>query len=93
MEIPGNLFPRRLDRPLAVSKKASGIWIEDDTGKRYMDASAGAIVVNAGHGREQLAKAVYDQIMSQDYTHPTMFTLRGLREPTVMPLYWHHPSP
>jgi hypothetical protein len=76
IDIPGNLFPRRLDRPLTVAQKAHGIWITDENGKQYMDASGGAIVVNAGHGREQIAKAVYDQILSQDYIHPTMFTIQ-----------------
>lgn len=51
-----------------------GVWIEDDQGRRYLDASGGAIVVNLGHGREEIARAVYDQIISHHYIHPTMFT-------------------
>ncbi len=74
IEIPGNVFPRRLDKKLLVAKKAQGIFIEDENKKQYMDASGGAIVVNAGHGRQAIAKAVYDQILSHDYIHPTMFT-------------------
>ena len=76
MEIPGNVFPRRLDVPLPVAKTARGIFIEDENQKQYMDASGGAIVVNAGHGRERIAKAIYNQILSHDYIHPTMFTTR-----------------
>ena len=52
-----------------------------------MDASGGAVVVNVGHGREEVAKAVHDQIMRYDYIHPTMFNspvvaelARGLAE-------------
>jgi adenosylmethionine-8-amino-7-oxononanoate aminotransferase len=30
-------------------------------------------VVNVGHGREAIARAVYDQILTCDYLHPTMF--------------------
>lgn len=74
MKIPGNVFPRRLDIRLPMAKKAHGIFIEDENQKQYMDASGGAIVVNAGHGREKIAKAIYDQILSHDYIHPTMFT-------------------
>ena len=73
-DIPGNLFPRRLDKKLPVAHKAYGIFIEDENGKKYMDASGGAVVVNAGHGREIIAKRVHDQILSHDYIHPTMFT-------------------
>lgn len=77
LEIPGNLFPRRLDTCLPVAKSAHGIFIEDENQKKYMDASGGAVVVNAGHGREKIAKAIYDQILSHDYIHPTMFTTRS----------------
>jgi adenosylmethionine-8-amino-7-oxononanoate aminotransferase len=57
-----------------VAVRAQGVWIEDQEGNRYLDASGGAIVVNAGHGREEIAQAVYDQIRTYDYIHPTMFT-------------------
>jgi hypothetical protein len=44
-KIPGAVFPRQLDKvlPLAVSSK--GVWIETSDGKRYLDASGGAVVV------------------------------------------------
>ena len=70
----GHVFPRRVDPPLPVAVKADGVWIKDKDGNRYLDASGGAIVVNAGHGRKEIAQAVYDQILAYDYIHPTMFT-------------------
>jgi hypothetical protein len=72
--IQGNLFPRRLDRPLIPAVKAKGVWIEDAAGGRYLDASGGAVVVNVGHGREEIARAVSEQILHCDYIHPTMFS-------------------
>ena len=54
--------------------KADGVWIEDHLGRRYLDATGGAVVVNVGHGREAIARAVYDQIRTCDYVHPTMMT-------------------
>jgi adenosylmethionine-8-amino-7-oxononanoate aminotransferase len=72
----GNLFPRIFNKPLPVAKSARGVWIEDSEGNRYLDASGGAIVVNVGHGREEIAKAVYEQILACHYVHPTMFTTR-----------------
>ncbi|MCG8531886.1 MAG: aminotransferase class III-fold pyridoxal phosphate-dependent enzyme, partial [Desulfovibrionales bacterium] len=72
--IPGNLFPRSLDAPLPRVESAQGLFITDTEGKQYMDASGGAVVVNLGHGREKMARAVYDQICSHHYVHPTMFT-------------------
>jgi len=76
LEIPGNVFPRRLDTRLPMAVNAQGIYIEDETGKKYMDASGGAVVVNAGHGRKEIAKAIYNQILSYDYIHPTMFAAK-----------------
>ena len=42
-EFPGNVFPRKLDAPLPFAKHAHGIFIEDETGKKYMDASGGGV--------------------------------------------------
>ncbi|MCP4693363.1 MAG: aminotransferase class III-fold pyridoxal phosphate-dependent enzyme [Desulfobacterales bacterium] len=76
----GNVFPRRLDPPLPLAAKANGVWIEDQSGRRFLDASGGAVVVNVGHGRESIARAVYDQILSHDYIHPTMWTTPVVEE-------------
>jgi adenosylmethionine-8-amino-7-oxononanoate aminotransferase len=73
-DIPGHVFPRRLDKPLPVIDSAQGMWVVDTEGRRYLDASGGAVVLNVGHGREEIARAVYDQIVRCDYVHPTMFT-------------------
>jgi len=76
----GNVFPRRLDPPLQMAVKSDGVWIEDRAGKRYLDASGGAVVANVGHGRQEIAQAVYDQILAYDYIHPTMFTTPTVEE-------------
>ncbi|MBN2034174.1 MAG: aminotransferase class III-fold pyridoxal phosphate-dependent enzyme [Deltaproteobacteria bacterium] len=73
-EIPGHVFPRRLDAPLPFAVNAEGVWIVDSDGKRYLDASGGPLVVNLGHGREEIARAIYDQVLRCEYVHPTMFT-------------------
>lgn len=70
----GHVFPRKLNRILPYAKTAKGTHIVDTNGRRYIDASGGAVVVNVGHGREEIAKAVYDQIVACDYVHPTVFT-------------------
>ena len=71
-KLPGHVFPRELKKPLPIAVKAEGIWLEDDAGHRYIDASGGAVVVNVGHGRQEIAKAVYDQILNYHYIHPSM---------------------
>ncbi len=69
-----SLFTRRLDQPLPLAVEGDGVWITDESGKRYLDASGGAVVVNIGHGRKEIARAVGGQLERLYYAHPTMFT-------------------
>jgi adenosylmethionine-8-amino-7-oxononanoate aminotransferase len=68
------VFHRQLTRKLAQAVEASGVWITDAEGHRFLDGSGGPLVVNVGHGREEIARAVARQITTCDYAHPTMFT-------------------
>ena len=68
------VFHRRLDRRLPLAVHADGVWITDDTGKRYLDASGGPICVNVGHGRTAVAEAMAAQAADLDYVHGPMFT-------------------
>ncbi len=78
--IPGSVFPRKLNKPLPMADKAKGMQLMDTEGNNYLDASGGAVVLNVGHGREEIARAVYDQICKCDYAHPTMFTNSPVEE-------------
>ncbi|MBD8025911.1 aspartate aminotransferase family protein [Ureibacillus sp. Re31] len=51
-----------------VVEKSKGARITDVDGKVYIDAMAGLFCVNVGYGREELAKAAYDQMVSNAYT-------------------------
>jgi adenosylmethionine-8-amino-7-oxononanoate aminotransferase len=75
---PGRVFPRVLTRPLPVAVRADGAEIWDATGKRYLDAAGGAIVVNVGHGRESVARAMADQASRIAYAHGSAFTSEPL---------------
>ena len=50
--------------------KGEGVYVVDSEGNRLLDAPAGMWCVNIGHGRKEMAQAVYDQIMSLDYVSP-----------------------
>jgi acetylornithine/N-succinyldiaminopimelate aminotransferase len=55
-------FPRQYGSELLVLRKGHGVWLEDITGKRYLDF-AGGIAVNAlGYGRADLARTAYRQM-------------------------------
>ncbi len=51
-----------------VVEKTKGARLTDVDGKQYIDAMAGLFCVNAGYGREELAKAAYDQMVVNAYT-------------------------
>ncbi|PYO01005.1 MAG: aspartate aminotransferase family protein [Candidatus Rokuibacteriota bacterium] len=63
---PGWTFPR------AVRGEGALIW--DDTGRRFIDAAGGAIVVGIGHGVSEIADAIGAQARQLAYVHGTELT-------------------
>ena len=53
-----------------VISAASGVTVSDDKGRDYLDAIAGLWCVNIGHGREEMANAIRDQVMQMQYYNP-----------------------
>ena len=47
-----------------VMESAEGIYVTAADGKRYIDGVSGMYFRNVGHGREEIAKAVYEQLAS-----------------------------
>jgi len=45
----------------------------DFQGKEYYDGFAGLVLVNVGYGREEIARAVYDQISTLHYANTFAF--------------------
>jgi adenosylmethionine-8-amino-7-oxononanoate aminotransferase len=74
------VFYRRLDRVLPRAVRASGCWIEDADGKRYLDGSGGALVANLGHGDPALAAALAAAASELGYINGTQFTHRFVED-------------
>lgn len=70
----GRVFRRSsaADPPVAVRGEGSTIW--DSTGREYLDAAGGAIVVNVGHGRGEIAQVMAEQAAKLAYAHGSAFT-------------------
>ena len=68
------VFYRKLNKKFVKAVSASGIYIYDEEGKRYLDASGGAVVVNIGHGVGDMAEAVASQMRQLAYVNGTQFT-------------------
>jgi adenosylmethionine-8-amino-7-oxononanoate aminotransferase len=69
------------DNPVPVIVRGEGPYIWDTNGKRYLDGLAGLFVVQAGHGRTELAEAAYKQASELaffplwSYAHPKAIEL------------------
>jgi putrescine aminotransferase len=57
-----------------VLERGEGVYVYDSDGKRLLDGPAGMWCVNIGHGREEMAKAIYDQVMQLPYASPWSLT-------------------
>ena len=62
------------DHKRTLLSKGEGVYVQDSEGNRLLDAPAGMWCVNIGHGREEMAQAVYDQIMALTYVSPWSMT-------------------
>ncbi|MEO5939709.1 MAG: aminotransferase class III-fold pyridoxal phosphate-dependent enzyme, partial [Candidatus Limnocylindrales bacterium] len=74
----GRVFRRSLDAALPVAVEARGSTIRDSTGREYLDAAGGAIVVNVGHGRESIGRVLGEQASRLSYAHGSAFTTEPL---------------
>ena len=50
-----------------IITRAEGVHLWDSDGNRYIDGMAGLWCVNIGYGREELARAAYDQMVELPY--------------------------
>jgi adenosylmethionine-8-amino-7-oxononanoate aminotransferase len=73
-----DVFPRVFDRQLPTVALAHGSSIWDTDGKRYLDASGGAIVVGVGHGDADIVRAMVEQASRVAYVHGTQFSSEAL---------------
>ncbi len=70
----GRVFRRSLDPDVPVAVAAFGSTIRDATGREYLDAAGGAIVVNVGHGRASIGHVLGEQATRLSYAHGSAFT-------------------
>ncbi len=68
------VFYRVLDRSYLEVVRGEGVFLYDAAGRRYMDGCGGALVVNIGHGRREVAAAMAEQAGRVAYAHGSMFT-------------------
>ena len=80
------VFYRSLTRDFPLIVRGEGCWLEDESGKRYLDAVGGAFVANIGHGVAEIGEAMARQASRVAYVNGTAFTneaVEGLAERLV----------
>ncbi len=63
------LFMKSIYRPLRV-ERAEGTYLFTDDGQKILDAASGAVVVNIGQGREEIAQLAAEQVRQLNYVLP-----------------------
>lgn len=76
----GHIFYRKLARTYPLVTHGEGIYLYDENGKRYIDGSGGALVVNIGHGRREVLQKITEQVEQVGYVHGTQFTTKSIEE-------------
>ncbi|MFN0043937.1 MAG: aminotransferase class III-fold pyridoxal phosphate-dependent enzyme, partial [Alphaproteobacteria bacterium] len=67
---PWHPFDYLRENAPAFVNSAKGCHLYDASGKRYFDAVGGLWCTNIGAGREDMAKAIYDQVLKLSYGNP-----------------------
>src|SRR3954452_3610584 len=75
-----HVFYRKLSRQYPRIVRGDGCYLYDDQGRRYLDGSGGAYVVNVGHGVREIAEAVACQAGQLAYVSCTAFTQDAVEE-------------
>ena len=70
----GHVFYRTMNHARPKIAYGKGIYLYDDSGKRYIDGSGGPLVVNVGHGRSEIVDAMTRQAAEAAYVHAIIFT-------------------
>ena len=67
------LFPRSFRKQFPVAVRGEGCWIVDAQGRRYLDASGQAAVINIGHGVREIGRAMAEQSDAIAFAHTSQF--------------------
>jgi adenosylmethionine-8-amino-7-oxononanoate aminotransferase len=75
-----HVFYRKLTRNYPRIVRGEGCYVYDNEGRRYLDGSGGAYVVNIGHGVSEIADALACQASTLAYVTGTAFTHDAVEE-------------
>ncbi|GAA4343244.1 aspartate aminotransferase family protein [Variovorax defluvii] len=68
----GFYAPKGAPRPPRIAR-GEGVFLFDDAGRRYLDATAGAVVANIGHANPRVLAAMNEQAAKVSFAYPRFF--------------------
>ncbi len=74
------IFHRRLDYLYPLITNGKGIYLYDESGKKYIDAVGGALVANLGHGIKEIAEKIRKLAAKTSFLHGSQFTTKQTEE-------------
>src|SRR2546421_81859 len=70
-----HVLPLEFNKRYPVLKRGDGVWVEDESGQRYLDAmSGGSMAATLGHGRKDIIAAARAQAEKLAYVHNERLT-------------------
>lgn len=75
-----HVFHRQPRQVMETAVRGEGIYLFDQHGKAYIDASGGAAVSCLGHGHPDVIQAIKQQLDTMAYAHSSFFTTQPAEE-------------
>jgi len=69
-----HILHRQIGYPYPIAAGGHGVYLRDDAGKEYIDASGGAAVSCLGHSHPDVLAAMHAQLDRLAYAHTSFFT-------------------
>ncbi|MBS1983722.1 MAG: aspartate aminotransferase family protein [Bdellovibrionales bacterium] len=76
----GHVLLRNLSRSFPVIDRGEGLYLFDKAGKKYIDASGGALVMSVGHGNQEVVAGITAQMQRVAYVNGTQFTSQAAED-------------
>ncbi|QTX31414.1 aspartate aminotransferase family protein [Aminithiophilus ramosus] len=76
----GKVLPRSFKTQAPIIVKGEGIYLEDESGRRYIDGCSGALISNLGHGCPEIIEAVTAQLGRIEFAHPSRWRTEATEE-------------
>lgn len=69
-----HLIQPLLGKQYPVAKSASGVWITDISGKKFLDGSSGAVTCSLGHSHPRMLKAISKSSENLQFVYRSQFS-------------------